>query len=375
MSKKKRTNAGAGYGYMFHGAFKDKKDAMAKERSTKGAWIKGVYTPQGHRYVVMSPRTNPRKTKPKAPKGNPSELLVMGANPHEITVPPGTVITIRTNPTNPPEHFSAAQARAGGHARPLGWSPFQKRIARMVRKASGSEGARLTRSYRRHKASGGPSRSASKVFHELYAPNPATCGVMIGRYPCTRKPGHKGPHLPQGATMRPRSRLRSAWKPNPSAAALHESFTGRTTRWTETRDEPCIPAGDYAQIGELLALYVKPRAGGQVQIISFASARPTVLAAENGRQLYFAGGDQDLSRGLGVFGALDRGANVCELGEARRIEYKQRKEHLPDPDHDEWRHDFGEETNQRPIALYDRQHKRILLEGGAYQVRPEGIVN
>jgi hypothetical protein len=62
---KKRKNAGAGYGYMFHGAFKDKKDAVAKEKKTKGAWIKGTLTNRGHRYLVMSPRTNPIKRKKK----------------------------------------------------------------------------------------------------------------------------------------------------------------------------------------------------------------------------------------------------------------------------------------------------------------------
>ena len=105
MSKGKK-NAGAGYGYMFHGAFKEKKDAVAKERKTKGAWVKGVFTKQGHRYVVMSPRTNPIKRKKKA-KPNPHELLVLGANPshtppastQEIVVPPGSTITIRMNPT------------------------------------------------------------------------------------------------------------------------------------------------------------------------------------------------------------------------------------------------------------------------------------
>jgi hypothetical protein len=173
--------------------------------------------------------------------------------------------------------------------------------------------------------------------------------------------------------------LRAAWQPrkkNPSAAALRESFTGQPAETISSYNEPCMPAGDYAQLGELLALHVKPRVGGQVQCITCKrDARPLVLADESGRQIYFAGGDQDLTAALGVFGAADRGNNRFELGEARRIDYKQRKEHLPDPDTDEWKHYFGEENGIRPIAVFDARHRRILLEGGDYRIRPEGIVN
>jgi hypothetical protein len=410
---KKRKNAGEGYGYMFSGAFKSKADAVKKEKSRKGSFVKGVYTNQGHRYVVMTPRTNPRKSHKRenptykgftikksgklfrvfypdgrqftqrylsiaaaeqaidrTERGNPTELMVMAANPHgenrELTIPAGSTITIRMNPVNPPDRYTSAHARAGGHARPLGYSNLQKRVRKMLKKASGSEGARLSRSYKRHKASSS-NRGAEKVFHELYSPNPATCGYSIGGYPCTRKPGHRGPHLPQGATMRPKSRLRSAWKPrtkNPSAAALHEEFTGKEGKWMSIYDEPHMPAGDYAQLGELLALYFKPTSGGQVQQITFPrGGRPVLVASENARQIYFVGGDQGVSLPGG------------ELGECRRIDYKQRKEHVPDPELDEWRHEFGEENGVRPLLSYSADAQRLILEGGDYRIRAEGIVN
>lgn len=135
MSKRRGKNAGAGYGYMFSGAYSEKKDAVAKEKTRKGSFIKGTPTRHGYRYVVMTPRTNPiqRKKKeicgasvqgqpctrhaghrgPHLPQGatmrtrgrlprdwqpakNPSELLVMGANPtHEVTVKPGETLTIK----------------------------------------------------------------------------------------------------------------------------------------------------------------------------------------------------------------------------------------------------------------------------------------
>lgn len=418
---KKRKNAGEGYGYMFSGAFKEKKDAVRKEKTRKGSFIKGVYTPQGHRYVVMTPRTNPRKTnsrpfigpdgkvwhsgkRPKPtvkdytllagdgsgrrvrratmvifpdghevkfteklskreairqaeqqhgrgnPCENPTELLVMGANPtdRELTIPAGSTITIRMNPARANWMGSARSAIRQTQQREAE-ERFQEHMRSRKRVAFASQ----PKERKRFKWERGSKRAA----------NPETCGAMIGGYPCTRKPGHRGPHLPQGATMRPKSRLRRGW--NPSAAALHERFTGAEGKWLTIHDEPHMPAGDYAQLGELLALYFKPRNGGQVQQITFSKGSlPLVVAAESARQIYFVGGNQALSSFA-----------TGELGECRRIDYKQRKEHVPDPDADEWRHAFGEESGVRPVLSYDARNKRLLLEGGEYRIESAGIIN
>ena len=401
---RRRKNAGEGYGYMFHGAFAKKADAVAKERKTKGAWVKGTPTNNGYRYIVMSPRTNPIKRKKKAPKvtpaTNPTELLVMGANPTKhVKLPPGdeyvvenessgTVhITIRTNP----------ERRTNSLGSFLGFSPSKpskKELAESrrgfrsrVRQRTTENRDELKRLRKSARGSQKQSRT-SRVFHEVFGkqkfdaegfpinPSPV-CGAMIGGYPCSRKPGHKGPHLPQGATMRTRKRLPHNWQPrakNPSAEALREKFTGMEVERVRVMEEPHMPAGNYAMLGKLLGLYVKPRTGGQVLQIT-AAGGTLVVSDETARQIYFVGGDQDISSGLATFGALDRGAGLFELGEARRIDYKQRKEHVPHPEADSWRHEFGEETGVRPIALYDSTAKRILLEGGEYVIRAEGIVN
>jgi hypothetical protein len=489
---KRRKNAGEGYGYMFHGSFSKKADAVAKERKTKGAWVKSTPTNQGYRYIVMSPRTNPIKRKKKNPRPfigpdgkvwtsgvrrkrepsmyvverggraisqiftrignarkaakqlggkmvkvrpgdiaaggamtggqqvNPSELLVMGANPHshEITAKPGETITIRVNPTalsqsTDDSRFMLAAAAQLFPGKALGAltarelsqiamlaarlkrgenpyfgfgpsSPSRKELAASrrefrasVRRKTKEERAELSRLRRSARSGFRGKRKLQDLFHEVYGANPGAsiCGAKIGGEVCTRKPGHRGPHLPQGATMRTRARLPHNWKPrtNPSAAALREAFTGADADSYTVHREDHMPAGDYAQLGKLLALYVKPHFGGQVQMIK---PRGTILVAdESARQLWFVGGDQDISSALSVFGAVDRGSGLFELGEARRIDYKQRKEHVPDPDVDEWRHEFGEETGERPLVLFDATRKRLLLEGGEYVVRAEGIVN
>lgn len=380
---KKRKNAGAGYGYMFHGAFNKKSDAEAKERKTKGAWIKGTLTNKGYRYMVMSPRTNPIKRKKKAKK-NPHELLVMGANPHptehEFTLPPGATIVIRTPRQNPvnPDRFTSLHARASG-AR---YSPpglirtgKQKRVAGLVRVTRARAG--------KHKYDWIP--------EEGIAPgqNPAIGALLDVASIGTSLPGllkkKRRKNVELGTyengifhpwTRRPKSRQKKAIRrQNPDAAGIREDFTGMPVEWETSTTEPHMPAGDYAQLGELLVLYVKPRAGGQVREIQFSEPRPLLVSDETARQLYFVGGHQDLSDQLSTFGAIDRGDGLFELGEARRIDYKQRKEHVKEPDYDEWKHHLGEETGELPTVLFDSRHKRILFEGGAYEVRREGIVN
>ncbi len=163
---------------------------------------------------------------------------------------------------------------------------------------------------------------------------------------------------------------------NPTAADLREDFTGSPADRYSIHHEPHMPAGDYAQLGKLDALHVKPISGGQVMTISFPKAdRPLVVSDETARQIYFVGGDQDVREALQSFDARANAAGLLELGEARRIDYTQRKEQVPDPDVDRWRHEFGEETGIRPTVLFDPRHKRLLLEGGEYKIRPEGIVN
>jgi len=477
----KRKNAGEGYGYMFHGAFKEKKDAVAKERKTKGAWIKPTLTNSGYRYIVMSPRVNPIKRKKQNPDavlkkaiaayhklgkleaegktdrawkirmalarlntrlgmtmaqlaeharaGNPHELLIMGANPseidrentQEISLPPGATIVIRTprqNPENPDRYTSQHAAASGARYTPpaLIQTKRQKRVAKMVRGA------------RRHKYDWIPSEGIApgqnpgdesfvyaalgelypgKILNQLSTKELSQVLQRAAVLKNQRRQNITGLELAQIAggiggvvpllggrkrknvelgtyengvfhpwTRRPKSRQKKAIRrQNSSAATIREDFTGAPSEYVTSANEPHMPAGDYAQLGELLALYVKPAKGGQVMQIDFKRPRPKVVTDESARQIWFFEGDQDVSDSLASFGAHDRGAGLYELGEARRIDYKQRKEHVPDPDVDEWRHEFGEETGVRPTVVFDRNRKRLILEGGEYEIRREGIVN
>jgi hypothetical protein len=366
MSRRKK-NAGQGYGMMFHGAFGSKSDAKKKERQAHG-FIKRTKIGGKTRYVVMSERKNPVKRKKKNPlpaaaavelfdistreKKNPSELLVMGANPHgqEITLPAGSTLTIRMNPaTNLQENFTVRKPFSGGRSLfgpGLIRTPRQRRVASMVRKRR-SAGMITDAEYKRLKKSArkGP---ASKVFHELY-----------GR--------------------------------NPSAAALHEKFTGREPEFISISNEPHMPQGDYAKLGAIMGVAIKPISGGQVQQIVYynpptmplmeaaASLRPLhnppwLVSDESARQMYFYGGDQDISSALAIFGARPRGDELVELGELRLVVYRERK-WTDEQELMNYVHKMGEESGVRPTVLFDPQSKRLLLEGGEYRIERAGIIN
>ena len=415
---KKKQNSGEGYGFMFHGSFLKKSDAVEKERSRPGSFVKTSMTKHGMRYIVMSPRKNPIKRHRKNPaegstpaaraafkrahrsgmkatkliqkaqaawgkrnyeklkekamraveansemwrefqrieaesgRKNPAELVIMGANPLKDL---GSNPTVRENPVNPLFSFHPGMLTGRQQRARYGRTPFNRRVAAMVRRARG------------HGRSTAPASLKSEVQAALVSQGYKRTDAKKA---VARASGDDFSSLFRDA----QSKIRE----NPSAASLRETFTGKPADWEEVMEEPHMPAGDYAQLGELMALYVTPCTGGQRQEINFGRGedRPILVSDESGRQLWFVSGNQDVSGSLSHFGARDQGNNVFELGHVRRIDYKQRKEHVPDPEHDEWRHDFGEESGVYPTLLFDAKVGRLLLKGGEYKIRAEGIIN
>ncbi len=171
---------------------------------------------------------------------------------------------------------------------------------------------------------------------------------------------------------------------NPPVEDIVEDFTGQEVKWLDVYNEPHIPRGRYAQLGPLIALYIKPAKGGQVQRIggmgeNFAAAwngkPPIIVTDSTARQIYFVDGAQDISANLAAFGAIDRGNGLVELGQGRRIDYQCRKEHVASPEEDLWKHDHGEENGTLPTVLFDTRSKRLLYEGGDYRIEGPWIRN
>jgi hypothetical protein len=70
--KRRRHNAGAGYGFDFHGAFAKKEDAARKEAKTPGSFIKSVPMRGGWRYLVLT-RKESTVDGPRSTASNPQQ--------------------------------------------------------------------------------------------------------------------------------------------------------------------------------------------------------------------------------------------------------------------------------------------------------------
>jgi hypothetical protein len=166
------------------------------------------------------------------------------------------------------------------------------------------------------------------------------------------------------------------------AREIRSGFVAKPSSRYIVMDEPHMPAGDYAQLGKLYSLAVKPTPSGEtseVQEIGFEGQGILVVSDVSRRQIYFVGAPHAMRSGiLNVFNAS--ASDVVDLGECREIIYEAKKYH-PEVGNAaagkvvEWRHQFGEESGVVPHLLYDTKKNRFLLRGGEYVVEDAGIVN
>lgn len=172
------------------------------------------------------------------------------------------------------------------------------------------------------------------------------------------------------------------------AREIREGFTASDSRGYRVADEPLIPSGDYAELGkggavrgegETAAAYlaVRPRKGGYRLQIGIP-AGVTFLSGTTRRQIWIAGAVPISPMELAMF--TDDTRPSVNLGECVGIGYIAVKYHPQIENHAAgrrilWEHEFGEETGVCPYLIYDRRHERLALEGGAYTVKDEGIVN
>ena len=163
------------------------------------------------------------------------------------------------------------------------------------------------------------------------------------------------------------------------AQELYEAFHETDSEKYIVTEEPHIPAGDYTDLGKLIALRVSPGAGRQVQQITFPGKNIRAISNASGRQIYFAGDGQELGdEEVKIF--TSSSGSLVELGLCRSIVYEAAKWHEAVPasvrgTKVEWEHQFGEDGGYPPRLFYDRAKERLLLEGGSYHVEGAGIVN
>lgn len=399
MSKRKK-NAGHGYGMDFHGAFSSKEDAKKKERKVHG-FIRPTTIKGERRYVVMSERKNPR---PRRKRTNPVlfDPALNAYSAWERTKKWGTVyghgstqreavrdLKQRLDDYKAGEKPGAMKGYGGSNPMDLmvmgaNPSPGEKRDRQRKKlKAAEDKFYALAEKARLARKHGDPNYESindesARAFEELelqrriYAP-------MTGN--------------PHEITVHPGETI--TLKVNPSAEAIREEFTGREYEYTFISDEPHMRAGDYAQIGDMVGISFKPKNGGQVKAIGWYEGSdriplheaakslrtltdaPVLVSDTTRRQLYFVSGNQDLSALILAYiddGHDSKDGDIWELGDARTVVYREKK-WMDDFRTINYQHRFGEENGRVPKLLYDARLKRLLLEGGDYEVRPEGITN
>lgn len=175
-----------------------------------------------------------------------------------------------------------------------------------------------------------------------------------------------------GARMNPRQLHQLRRRRNQeSADKLYEDFhgmpPGEHMYVEDLADHP-----ELAKLGDLVLLRVRPKKGEEYEI-NWKTKQPIVAAEPSGSQIFFVGGDQDLSQSVEEM-ELDETKDMLDLGECTRIEYAARKA-FDGFEPVVYFHVLGEETGVRPRLMYDQPQLRLFLVGGEYHVKPEGVVN
>ena len=111
---------------------------------------------------------------------------------------------------------------------------------------------------------------------------------------------------------------------------------------------------------------------------SASAAGKTFTRAASGNQIYFIGGNQDISALLDKF-KVDETKDFIALGVLVALTYLTAKSIPDDPEIDKkviaWQHILGEEGGDPPLIFYNRLQKRLLLAGGNYSIEAPGITN
>lgn len=164
---------------------------------------------------------------------------------------------------------------------------------------------------------------------------------------------------------------------DPTGPKLYRSFHGKPSRKITTVKQTYLVRDDYAKLGNLQSIKVALLNGKRIEIeFPDKEAHDAVMlcSSPDGKQLYFIGGDQSIDlRQIGMAsGKWFR--DLMVLGVAEEVTYRTRKGfdsfQLID-----YYHGLGEDTGEKPYLLYDTINRELMVAGGQYKVKPEGIVN
>jgi hypothetical protein len=192
--------------------------------------------------------------------------------------------------------------------------------------------------------------------------------------------------------------------PAETSEALYKKFHGHSSRQTTNFPDDA----DYnshrtlAQLGLAVSLYVgercrlilhdsrgvtevqhiDPEEPGWCVQITFKKQEnpPHVAATPNGHQIYFVGGNQDISEVLPKF-HVDIRKDLLDLGPCLVLEYHTQKgfDHFVPRIYfhalAEESGGFAGDNGLNPRLMYNHVKRKLYLVGGVYEIHPDGIVD
>lgn len=158
-------------------------------------------------------------------------------------------------------------------------------------------------------------------------------------------------------------------KSNPndiSERDLYQSFHGKPSSGSIITDIPNSLPSSLTELGALTE--IKLSSGS---ILGFDGQGIRLCSNGRGTQLYITGTVTFPADALKDF---DTSKDTLDLGPVTYIVYRTKKAFDNFKEY-EYKHKLGEESGDRPALIYDRRNRRLILAGGNYEVRPEGIVD
>jgi hypothetical protein len=153
------------------------------------------------------------------------------------------------------------------------------------------------------------------------------------------------------------------------AEAMYERFHGRPPERTIEYEEAWEYRSELAELGRLEELrFELDSLNKSVPLTAFGNCQ--VACTADGKNIYFLGGKTEIDlQALGV-----DAKDYVQLGPCSYIRYNTKKG-FHDFQKIGYFHQFGEESGRRPVLMYDSVNQMLYLASGAYEVRPEGIVD
>lgn len=158
------------------------------------------------------------------------------------------------------------------------------------------------------------------------------------------------------------------------AVQLFQQFHGRDPKGIVEKHVSDAMRRQYTALGALDYIIFRTDSGAKATI-DFEGDGVTLASSPAANQLYFIGGNQNISSCLGKF-TDDPSKDFIDLGEAVEVQYLARKAQ-GNFEPVKYFHKFGEEKrgSELPRGIYDKIRKQIFLAGGEYTIESPGIIN